>query len=108
MTVYPLVFNIGPLELTGFGIMMMLGFFMAGWVIQKELLDKQMNVAYAEQIIIAGVVGGILGAKLWYVALHPNTGALLMEVPTPYASAIELSFKISYSSMPPLTKSLTR
>lgn len=77
MTVYPMVFNIGPLEVTGFGIMMMLGFFTAGWVIQKALLAKEMNEAYAEYIIIAGVVGGILGAKLWYVALHPNTGALL-------------------------------
>jgi len=57
--------------------MMMLGFFTAGWVIQKGLLDKNLNDAYAEYIIIAGVVGGILGAKLWYVALHPNTGALL-------------------------------
>jgi phosphatidylglycerol:prolipoprotein diacylglycerol transferase len=77
MTVYPLVFNIGPLEVTGFGIMMMLGFFAAGWVIQKALADRGLNGAYAEYIIIAGVVGGILGAKLWYVALHPNTGALL-------------------------------
>ena len=77
MTVYPMVFNIGPLEVTGFGIMMMLGFFTAGWVIQKALADREMHVAYAEYIIIAGVLGGILGAKLWYVALHPNTGALL-------------------------------
>jgi phosphatidylglycerol:prolipoprotein diacylglycerol transferase len=77
MTVYPLVFNIGPLEVTGFGIMMMLGFFTAGWVIQKALVAQALNDAYAEYIIIAGVVGGILGAKLWYVALHPNTGALL-------------------------------
>jgi phosphatidylglycerol:prolipoprotein diacylglycerol transferase len=76
MTVYPLVFNIGPLEVTGFGIMMMLGFFTAGWVIQKALIAKEMNDAYAEYIIIAGVVGGILGAKLWYVALHPDAGAL--------------------------------
>ncbi len=64
MTVYPLVFNIGPLEVTGFGIMMMLGFFTAGWVMQKALIDKSLNDAYAEYIIIAGVVGGILGAKL--------------------------------------------
>ena len=77
MTVYPLVFNIGPLELTGFGIMMMLGFLTAGWVIQKALVDKGLTDAYAEYIIVAGVVGGILVAKLWYVALHPNTGALL-------------------------------
>jgi len=77
MTVYPLVFDIGPLTITGFGIMMMLGFFTAGWVIQYQLLDKGLNKAYAEHIVIAGVVGGILGAKLWYVALHPSSASLL-------------------------------
>ncbi len=76
MTVYPLVFNIGPLTVTGFGVMMMLGFFTAGWVIQQQLADKGLSKAYAEHIIIAGVVGGIIGAKLWYVALHPSSASL--------------------------------
>ena len=76
MTIYPMVFNIGPLAVTGFGIMMMLGFFMAGWVIQRALIDRNLSGAYAEYIIVAGVIGGIVGAKLWYVALHPSAGAL--------------------------------
>ena len=70
MTVYPLIFNIGPLMITGFGIMMMIGFLMAGWVIQRTLSQRNLGPAYAEHMIIAAVIGGILGAKLWYVALH--------------------------------------
>jgi len=76
MTVYPLIFHIGPLPITGFGVMMLCGFWMAGWAIQKELLQKGLSPVYADYIIIAGVIGGIVGAKLWYVALHPSPGAL--------------------------------
>lgn len=73
MTFYPLVIHIGPLAITGFGIMMMVGFMMAGWVMQIDLRDRGMSERYAEQIIVAGVVGGILGAKLWYVALYHDS-----------------------------------
>ena len=30
MTVYPIIFNVGPLQITGYGIMMMIGFLMGG------------------------------------------------------------------------------
>jgi phosphatidylglycerol:prolipoprotein diacylglycerol transferase len=70
MTIYPLIFHIGPLMITGFGIMMMIGFLMAGWVVQRNLLERKLSPAYAEQMIITAVIGGIIGAKLWYVALH--------------------------------------
>ncbi len=76
MTIYPLAFDIGPLSITGFGITMVLGFFMAWWVIQRAMLDKNLSGAYAETIIFAGIIGGIVGAKLWYVALHPSADAL--------------------------------
>lgn len=70
MTLYPLTFQIGPLAITGFGIMVMLGFFMAGWVMQQRLRELDLNEQYAWDIIVAGVIGGLIGAKLWYVALY--------------------------------------
>ncbi|UCD24801.1 MAG: prolipoprotein diacylglyceryl transferase [Gemmatimonadota bacterium] len=70
MTVYPLIFNVGPLMITGFGIMMMIGFLMAAWVMQRYLLEKGYSSTYAEYAIIASVIGGIVGAKFWYVFLH--------------------------------------
>ncbi len=75
MTVYPLVIHLGPITVTGFGLMMVVGFLMGGWAIQQELGRRKLSDAYAEHIIIAAVVGGILGAKLWYVALHPDLGS---------------------------------
>jgi phosphatidylglycerol:prolipoprotein diacylglycerol transferase len=77
MTTYPLVFNIGPLEITGYGLMMMVGFLTAGWVIQRDLRSRSLNEEYASDIVVAAVIGGIIGAKLWYVALTRDPGALL-------------------------------
>ena len=77
MTVYPLSFNILGLPITGFGIMMMVAFLVSGWVMQRELLRRGLNGDYAADIVVGSVIGGILGAKLWYVALQGDTGALL-------------------------------
>jgi phosphatidylglycerol:prolipoprotein diacylglycerol transferase len=76
MTVYPLKFFLGPLEITGYGIMMMVGFLMGGWVIQQDLRRRGMNEEYAADIVIFSVIGGIAGAKLWYVALTGEPAAL--------------------------------
>lgn len=76
MTVYPLSFSIGSFEITGYGIMMMVGFLMAGWSIQMRLRADGMNEDYAWDIVVAAVIGGILGAKIWYVILTRDPGAL--------------------------------
>jgi phosphatidylglycerol:prolipoprotein diacylglycerol transferase len=70
MTVYPLTFSLFGLEITGFGIMMMVGFLAAGWVMGLELERRKLSKEYAADIVVAAVIGGIVGAKLWYVALH--------------------------------------
>ena len=77
MTVYPFVLHLGPLELTGYGLMMMVAFLMAGWAIQLDLRDRGLDEDYAADIVIAGVIGGLVGAKIWYVILTGETDALL-------------------------------
>ncbi len=77
MTVYPLVFKLGPITITGYGLMMMVGFLVGGWAMQRELLRRKMNEEYAADIVVAAVIGGIVGAKLWYVALTGDPAALL-------------------------------
>jgi phosphatidylglycerol:prolipoprotein diacylglycerol transferase len=77
MTVYPFVLRLGPLELTGYGLMMMVAFLMAGWAIQMDLRRRQLDEDFAADIVIAGVIGGLVGAKLWYVALTGEWDALL-------------------------------
>jgi phosphatidylglycerol:prolipoprotein diacylglycerol transferase len=77
MTVYPLILRLGPLELTGYGLMMMVAFLMAGWAIQLELRRRRLDEEFAADIVIAGVVGGLIGAKIWYVLLTGEWDALL-------------------------------
>lgn len=77
MTVYPLVFRIGSFELTGFGLMMMLAFLVGGWLVTLELRRRGWYPEYGADIVVAAVIGGVLGAKLWYVALTGDPRALL-------------------------------
>ena len=77
MTVYPFVFQVGPIEITGFGIMVMLGFFMAGFVAQERLRELELNDQYAWDMVVAAVIGGLIGAKIWYVLLYHDFGTLL-------------------------------
>ena len=69
MTFYPLIIRLGPLEITGYGIMMMVGFLVGGWLIARELRRLGLNENFAQDVVVAAVVGGVVGAKLWYVAL---------------------------------------
>ena len=77
MTVYPFILHFGPVTITGYGIMMMVGFLVGGWLMGQELKRRAWNQEYAADIVVAAVIGGILGAKLWYVALTQDMGALL-------------------------------
>jgi phosphatidylglycerol:prolipoprotein diacylglycerol transferase len=72
MTVYPLAFYIGPVQITGFGIMVMVAFLMGGWVVGQQLRERGLHDQYAWDVVVAAVIGGILGAKVWYWALDPT------------------------------------
>jgi phosphatidylglycerol---prolipoprotein diacylglyceryl transferase len=77
MNVYPLQWDLGPIEITGYGIMLMVAFLMGGWLIALQLRQANLKEDYAADMIAAAVIGGILGAKLWYVALTGDPDALL-------------------------------
>jgi len=77
MNVYPLKWDLGPLEITGYGLMLMVAFLMGGWLIARQLREAGLKDDYAADMVAAAVIGGIIGAKLWYVALTGDPGALL-------------------------------
>jgi phosphatidylglycerol---prolipoprotein diacylglyceryl transferase len=76
MTVYPFIIHLGPLEITGYGLMLMVAFLTGGWLIARQLRENNLREDYAADMVAAAVVGGIIGAKLWYVALTRDPGAL--------------------------------
>ena len=55
------------LKISTYGLMMACGFISANYLLQKEFFRLNIPVKLADSIIIALVVGGLLGAKIFYV-----------------------------------------
>lgn len=66
----PLNFQLGPINVTGFGITMMLAFLVGGWLVEREVRRRGFASDYSGDIVMGALIGGIVGAKLWFVALH--------------------------------------
>ena len=79
MTVYPFVLHIAGFSITGYGLMMMTAFLMAGWAIQVDLRSRGLNDEYAADIVVGAVIGGLIGAKLWYVAVTGEVSSLFQR-----------------------------
>lgn len=72
---YPVLFEIGGLTITSFGLMMALSFFAGGWVLAAELRRMDQDPEIAWDMVMLAAVGGILGAKLYYMILNWNETA---------------------------------
>ena len=55
-----------------FGLAFGLSFVLCGLLLARRLRELDKPVDYAYEIIFAGLVGGIVGARLWYVAEHTD------------------------------------
>jgi len=75
MTVYPFAIHlgtwpvIGPFIVTGYGLMLMAAFLCGAWAIHVELRRRGLDEEFGASIVWWSVLGGIVGAKLWYVGL---------------------------------------
>lgn len=77
--VQPFSYPLGPLEITGFGLAMFLSFVVAQHVAQVETERRGYDPAPVGDLIFAAVIGGLLGAKLYYVILTGDPHALLQR-----------------------------
>ncbi len=73
---HPLVLHLGPLSLTGFGIAVVAAFGVAQYVSEAELGRRGHDTRPIADMILAAVIGGLLGAKLYYVVILKNYDAL--------------------------------
>lgn len=67
---FPVLFRIGSFEVTSFGLMMFLSFLTGAWLLGRQLQRYGLPKDYAWDMLAWIAVGGILGAKLWYLGLH--------------------------------------
>ena len=66
---YPTLIKIGSFEITTFGLMMFLAFVVAGWVLSRQFRRYGLTDDAASSIVMAGAIGGIIGAKIYYAIL---------------------------------------
>lgn len=78
ITVHPAEFQLGPLNLTGFGLAVLLAFVIAQHVCTRVLEERgdEANAAVIPDVVLAAVLGTLVGGKLYYVALTRDPGAL--------------------------------
>jgi phosphatidylglycerol:prolipoprotein diacylglycerol transferase len=75
---HPLSFSLGFLQFTGFGIAVLAAFVVSQIVAQRELARRghMREAASVPDLILAAVVGTLLGAKLYYVVILGNWDAI--------------------------------
>lgn len=75
---HPTVFRLGPLELTGFGLAVLLGFVIAQIICQRELWRRghDTDAAAIPDLLLAALIGTIIGAKVYVVILNGDISLL--------------------------------
>ena len=77
---YPVLFRIGSFEITSFGVLVAIGALVGIWIFQRELARSALPESGVDAAV-AGILGGLLGAKLLWTAEHaseePIAGLLL-------------------------------
>lgn len=73
---HPVSYKLGPLQFTGFGFAMLLSFVIGQIILQRELQRRGEDPSPAGDMIFAAVIGGLLGAKIYYAILMHDFSSL--------------------------------
>jgi len=63
--------NIGPLNITYYGMIIMLGALLAAWLATREASRRGQNPDFVWDGLLWVLVGGIVGARLWHIFTPP-------------------------------------
>ena len=66
---YPIIVDFGPVSIHSFGLMLATAFITSGFVIQSELKRRGFVPEFASVIVMAAVIGGTVGAKIYFALL---------------------------------------
>jgi phosphatidylglycerol:prolipoprotein diacylglycerol transferase len=69
---HPELFHIGGFTMYSYGAMMALAFISAGIVAHWQFKKRGVKPDFIYPLLIAAVVGGLLGAKIHYLIIHPE------------------------------------
>ena len=74
---HPLALTLGPLTVTGFGLAVLSAFLIGQFVGQRELTRRGHDPAPVGDIVLAAMIGFIIGAKIYFALLMHSWDALL-------------------------------
>jgi phosphatidylglycerol:prolipoprotein diacylglycerol transferase len=66
----PVLFEIGPFKVGSFGVMLVAAFLSCVFLLQRELRRMGLAPEFAVNIVFAGAVAGLIGARLYFVLEH--------------------------------------
>jgi phosphatidylglycerol:prolipoprotein diacylglycerol transferase len=69
---YPYLFEIGPITISTFGLMVALGFLASLRVLNREFKRQGLHKELGSTIVTTCMVGGIVGAKLYFVLFETS------------------------------------
>ena len=73
---HPVAYDLGPLQFTGFGFAMLMCFVIGQIITQHEMERRGQDASAVGDMVFAAVVGGLLGAKIYYAILMGDAGSL--------------------------------
>src|SRR3954468_11374713 len=73
---HPVAYQIGPFQATGLGLAMLLSFVIGQHILTKELERRGEDSAPVGDMVFAAVIGGLLGAKIYYAILMHDVSSL--------------------------------
>ncbi len=74
---HPVAYQLGPLQATGFGLAMLLAFVIGQIILTKELERRGEDPTPVGDMVFAAVIGGLLGAKIYYAILMHDVASLM-------------------------------
>ncbi len=63
----PKLFQLGPIPVYSYGLMLGICFIVASWLMQREFKRKKLDESAAINVTFIALVGGVIGSKLLYV-----------------------------------------
>ena len=70
---HPFLYHLGPFDITGFGLAMLLAFVIAQMISSRELDRRGHDGTVMGDVTVAAVIGGLAGAKIYYAILFHDT-----------------------------------
>ena len=77
---YPILLDFGPFVISSFGVMMVAAFLVCNYLMKKDIEAAGYDPNIGEDITFRAAIGGIIGAKIYYLIENIPTGQSLDNI----------------------------